>query len=104
VDRALHIKSSAISNSVQTSDSAASVVMSEPWTLFDADAGTAAAAARPSCPTSSALSLSSDDQSRLSASLHGQLEMTQSVGSSHATRDPCFYITVSNRPTVRIGL
>ena len=59
---------------------------------FVDEAGTAAG---PPQPTSSVLILSSDDQSMPLFSFHGQLEMTQSVGSSHAARDP-YFCTIVN--------
>jgi len=88
---------SEISHILPTSDSAASDVMSAPcvWpsaAQFNADTDTAGL----SQPTSSVLILSSEDQSRLFLSFHGQLDMTQSVGSSHAARDPYFCTTITH--------
>lgn len=77
-----------------TSDSACSEV-SPPWASaaeFNAETDTATL----SQPTSSVLILSSEDQSgALFLSLHGQLEMIQSVGSSHAARGPYFCSSIS---------
>ena len=79
-----------------TSDSAASDVM-EPWESHDALLSADVDTAGLSQPTSSALILNSEDQSMtVFGSFHGQLDMTHSVGSSHAARDPYFCAIINH--------
>jgi len=88
---------------ILTSDSAASWV-SSPWSASAAaaeelSAETDTADGLPP-PTSSILILSNEDSQSTLSVVHGQLEITQSVGSSHAARDP-YFCTISNAPVYR---